>query len=64
LDIDLESQRVEAGSLVAGVNCIGQVVQFEATYTANGNAHVIDIFGEHTIMAQLDMQSLTWQIAV
>jgi len=64
LDIDLESQRVEAGSLVAGINCIGQVVQFEATYTANANAHVIDIFGEHTIMAQLDMQSLTWQIAV
>lgn len=64
LDIDLESQRVDAGSLVAGVNCIGQVVQFEATYAGNGNAHVIDIFGEHTIMAQLDMQSLTWQIAV
>jgi len=65
LDIDLESQRVDAGALVAGVNCIGQVVQFEATYD-NGPAaaYVLDIFGEHTIMAQLDLQSLTWQIAV
>ena len=65
LDIDLESQRVDAGSLVAGVNCIGQVVQFEATYDAGVTAaHVLDIYAEYTIMAQLDLQSLTWQIAV
>ncbi len=64
LDIDLESQFSPEGSLVAGINCIGQVVQFEATYAGNGAAHVIDIYGEHTIMAQLDMQSLTWSIAV
>jgi len=65
VDIDLESQRVDAGALVAGVNCIGQVVQFEATYDAGpAAAYVLDIFGEHTIMAQLDLNSLTWQIAV
>lgn len=65
IELDLESQRVDAGSLVAGVNCIGQVVQFESTYDAGvGAAHVLDIFGEHTIMAQLDMQSLSWAIAV
>lgn len=65
IELDLESQRVDAGSLVAGVNCIGQVVQFESTYD-NGPlaAYVLDIFGEHTIMAQLDLQSLTWSIAV
>lgn len=65
IELDLESQRVDAGSLVAGVNCIGQVVQFESTYDAGVTAaHVLDIFGEHTIMAQLDLQSLTWSIAV
>jgi hypothetical protein len=65
IELDLESQRVDAGSLIAGVNCIGQVVQFESTYDAGVTAaHVLDIFGEHTIMAQLDMQSLTWSIAV
>ena len=65
IEIDLESQRVDAGSLVAGINCIGQVVQFESTYDAGATAaHVLDIFGEHTIMAQLDLQSLTWAIAV
>jgi hypothetical protein len=65
IDIDLESQRVEGGSLIAGVNCVGQVVQFESTYDAGVTAaHVLDIFGEYTIMAQLDLQSLTWAIAV
>ena len=65
LDIDLESQFSPEGSLVAGINCVGQVVQFNATYTADGtNAHVIDIYGEHSIMCALDLQSLTWSIAV
>ncbi len=65
IDLDLESQRVDAGSLVAGVNCIGQVVQFESTYDAGVTAaHVLDIFGEFTLMAMLDLNSLTWSIAV
>jgi len=65
LDIDLESQFSPEGSLVAGINCVGQVVQYNATYTADGtNAHVIDIYGEHSIMCALDLQSLTWSIAV
>jgi len=65
LDIDLESQFSPEGSLVAGINCVGQVVQYQATYTADGtNAHVIDIFGEHSIMCALDLQSLSWSIAV
>ena len=64
LDIDLESQRVDAGSLVAGINCVGSVVQFEASYTANAAAHVIDVYGEYTILAALDLQSLSWSIAV
>lgn len=64
VEIDLESQRVDAGSLVAGVNCTGQVVQFEANYTNVASPQVVDIFGEYTIMAQLDLNTLTWQIAV
>ncbi len=67
IDLDLESQRLEAqtDSLVAGVNCIGQVVQFESTYDAGVTAaHVLDIYAEYTIMAQLDLNTLTWAIAV
>jgi hypothetical protein len=64
VEIDLESQRVDAGSLVAGVNCTGQVVQFEANYDNVASDAVVDIYGEYTIMAQLDLNTLTWQIAV
>jgi len=65
VDIDLESQRVDAGSLVSGVNCIGSTVQFEASYDAGpAAAYVLDIYGEHSILAALDLQSLTWSIAV
>ena len=63
IDLDLESQF--SSGIVAGLNCIGQVVQFESTYDAGvTDAHVLDIFGEYTIMAQLDLNSLTWAIAV
>jgi hypothetical protein len=69
IDLDLESQRVAGGEgslgLVAGVNCVGQVVQATFEYTAApDNAHVLNIFGEHTIMASLDLNTLTWSIAV
>lgn len=69
IDLDLESQRVAGGEgslgLVAGVNCVGQVVQATFEYTAApAAAHVINIFGEHTIMASLDLNTLTWSIAV
>ncbi len=69
IDLDLESQRVAGGEgslgLVAGVNCIGQVVQLTMEYAAAaGNAHVIDVFGEHTILCSLDLNTLTWSIAV
>ena len=63
IDLDLESQF--SSGIVAGLNCIGQVVQFESSYDAGVTAaHVLDIFGEYTIMAQLDLNSLTWAIAV
>ena len=65
VEIDLQSQRVESGSLVSGVNCVGSTVQFESTYSAGpGDAHVIDVFGEHSIMVALDLQSMTTSIAV
>jgi hypothetical protein len=68
LDIDLESQRVaggESAGLVAGLNTIGQVVQFSSTYSGGlGAAHVLNIFGEHTILCMLDLNSLVWSIAV
>jgi hypothetical protein len=69
IDLDLESQRVAGGEgslgLVAGVNCVGQVVQATFEYAAApSNAHVLNIFGEHTIMASLDLNTLTWSIAV
>jgi len=65
IEIDLESQRVDAGSLVAGVNCISSTVQFESTYGAGaGVAHTIDVFGQHSIMVALDLQSMTTSIAV
>ena len=69
IDLDLESQRVSGGEssvgLVAGVNCIGQVVQLSMEYTASAGAdHVINIYGEHTILCSLDLNTLTWSIAV
>lgn len=69
IDLDLESQRVAGGDgsvgLVAGVNCVGQVLQATFEYSdAPGAAHVINIFGEHTIMCMLDLNTLTWSIAV
>jgi hypothetical protein len=69
IDLDLESQRVSGGEstlgLVAGVNCIGQVVQLTMEYAASASAdHVINVFGEHTILASLDLNTLTWSIAV
>jgi len=70
IDLDLESQRVAGGEsslgLVAGVNCIGQVVQLTMEYTARSDAaeHVVNVFGEHTILCSLDLNTLTWSIAV
>ena len=69
LEIDLESQRVSGGEgslgLVAGVNTIGQVCQLTMEYDAAvANAMVIDVFAEHTLMVALDLQSLTYSIAV
>lgn len=69
IDLDLESQRVQGGEgslgLVAGINCVGQQVQATFEYGANRtNDHVINVFGEHTIMCSLDLNTLTWSIAV
>ena len=69
LEIDLESQRVSGGDgslgLVAGINCIGQVIQLTMEYDAvAAAAMVIDVFAEHTIMVALDLQTLTYCIAV
>ena len=69
IEIDLESQRVAGGEgslgLVAGINTIGQVMQMSMEYDAvAANAMVIDVFAEHTVMVSLDLQSLTYSIAV
>ena len=69
IDLDLESQRVSGGEssvgLVAGVNCIGQVVQLTMEYAASSTAdHIINVYGEHTILCSLDLNTLTWSIAV
>lgn len=69
IDLDLESQRVSGGEssvgLVAGVNCIGQVVQLTMEYAASAtNDHVINVFAEHTILCSLDLNTLTWSLAV
>lgn len=69
IDLDLESQRVQGGEgslgLVAGVNCVGQQVQATFEYNADrAYDHVINVFGEHTIMCSLDLNTLTWSIAV
>jgi hypothetical protein len=68
LDIDLESQRAGANpesQLVAGVNTIGAVVQAKLDYAAAITAaHVINFYGEHTILLMLDLNTLTFSIAV
>lgn len=68
LDVDLESQRAGANpesQLVAGVNTIGAVVQAKLDYTAGITAdHVINFYGEHTLLLMLDLNTLTFSIAV
>ncbi len=69
IDLDLESQRVAGGEsgmqLVAGINTIGQTVQAQFNYSNGlGAAHVLNIYGEHTVLCMLDLNSLTWSIAV
>jgi len=64
-EIDLESQRTDASELVAGLNVIGQICQYESTYAVGpAAAHLLDIYGEHSIMLVLSVQSGTFQIAV
>jgi len=64
-EIDLESQRVDSGELVAGLNVIGQICQYESTYAVGPDAaYLLDIYGEHSIMLVLSVQSGTFQIAV
>lgn len=69
IEIDLESQRVAGGEgslgLVAGLNTIGQTCQLTMEYDAvPTSAMVIDVFAEHTLMVALDLNSLTYSIAV
>jgi hypothetical protein len=59
IDLDLESQRVAGGEGSLGL--VAGVIEYTA---APDNAHVLNIFGEHTIMASLDLNTLTWSIAV
>ncbi len=69
IDLDLESQRVSGGDsgsqLVAGVNTIGQICQAEFTY--NGGltaAHLVNVFAEYTLLLMLDLNTLTFSIAL
>ena len=68
IDLDLESQR--AGSspesqLVAGVNTIGSVVQATLDYSAGTNAAtVLNFYGEFTLLLMLDLNTLTFSVAV
>ena len=68
IDLDLESQR--AGSspesqLVAGVNTIGSVVQATLDYSAGTNAAtVLNFFGEFTLLLMLDLNTLTFSVAI
>jgi len=69
IDLDLESQRVAGGEgslgLVAGVNTIGQVVSITLEYSGDhADAQVVNVYGEHTILCSLDLNTLTWSIAV
>ena len=69
IDLNLESQRIAGGEagmgLVSGLNTVGQTVQAQFTYSAGpAAAHVINIYAEHTILCMLDLNSLTWSIAV
>tara|TARA_R110001632_G_scaffold22757_4_gene65090 strand:- start:973 stop:2277 length:1305 start_codon:yes stop_codon:yes gene_type:complete len=69
IDLNLESQRIAGGEagmgLVSGLNTVGQTVQAQFDYS-NGvtAAHIVNIFAEHTILCMLDLNSLTWSIAV
>lgn len=63
-EIDLESQRTDS-ELVAGLNVIGQICQYESSYIRGpDSAYLLDIYGEHSIMLVLSAQSGTFQIAV
>lgn len=69
VDLNLESQRIAGGEagmgLVSGLNTVGQVVQAQFTYAAGVTAaHVINIYAEHTVLCMLDLNSLTWSVAV
>jgi hypothetical protein len=69
VDLDLESQRISGSEggmgLVAGINTIGQVVTVTFNYSAGVTAaHVCNIYAEHTILCMLDLNSLTWSVAV
>lgn len=69
VDLNLESQRIAGGEagmgLVSGLNTVGQVVQAQFTYAAGVTAaHIINIYAEHTVLCMLDLNSLTWSIAV
>jgi len=69
VDLNLESQRTAGGEagigLVSGLNTVGQTCQAQFTYAAGVTAaHVINIYAEHTVLCMLDLNSLTWSIAV
>jgi len=69
IDLNLESQRIAGGEagmgLVSGLNTVGQTVQAQFDYS-NGLTvpHILNIFAEHTVLCMLDLNSLTWSIAV
>ena len=69
IDLNLESQRVAGGEagmgLVSGLNTVGQTVQAQFNYSGGLTAaHVVNIYAEHTVLCMLDLNSLTWSIAV
>ena len=69
IDLNLESQRIAGGEagmpLVSGLNTVGQTVQAQFNYSAGVTAaHVVNIYAEHTVLCMLDLNSLTWTIAV
>jgi hypothetical protein len=68
IDLDLESQRAGAApesQLVAGVNTIGSVVQAKLDYSAGTSAAtVLNFYGEFTLLLMLDLNTLTFSVAV
>lgn len=68
IDLDLESQRAGAApesQLVAGVNTIGSVVQAKLDYSSGTSAAtVINFYGEFTLLLMLDLNTLTFSVAV